>query len=392
METVRLVKKKKILQVCAVDWSIDALLKPLIHKSMEEGYEVHNVCTDTGKFKELRSEGFTMFNISIDRQIHPLKNLQSIYRLYKLMKKEKYDIVHVHTPIAALLGRVAAKFAGMKNIVYTAHGFYFHEEMSKKQYKLFFNIEKYAARWMTDWLLLQSKEDYELSLESKFKAGDRTIHLSNGVDIWNKFHADTVTDEEISRFHIENQVSSDDFVFSFTGRLVKEKGIFELVQAFKSLSPEYPNAKLVLVGGLLESERDHGSYQELMNDLDHPAIRYLGFRKDIPTVMKASDTFILPSYREGLPRSIIEAMAMGKPIIATNIRGCREEVFPGENGFLVEKENALELEKAMISMLENPGFVSKYGKRSREIVEDLFDEEKVLAKQIQLFDELTNSN
>lgn len=392
METIRLVKKKKILQVCAVDWSIDALLKPLIHKSTEEGYEVHNVCTDTGKFEELRSEGLTMINIPIDRQIHPVRNLKSIYRLYKLMRKEKYDIVHVHTPIAALLGRVAAKLAGIKSIVYTAHGFYFHEEMSKKQYRLFFNIEKYAARWMTDWLLLQSKEDYELSLDSNFKSVDRTIHLSNGVDIWNKFHTDRVTDEEMKRFYDENNISHDDYVFSFTGRLVKEKGIFELVRAFKSVVQKYPNTKLVLVGGLLESERDHGSYQELMNDLDHSAIRYLGFRKDIPTIMKASDVFVLPSYREGLPRSIIEAMAMETPIIATNIRGCREEVFPGENGFLVEKENVDELEEAMVSMLESPKRVSEYGKRSREIVEELFDEEKVLAKQIKLFDELTNLN
>lgn len=383
---------KKILQVCAVDWSVEALLKPLIHKSMDEGYEVHSVCTDTGRFEQLEAEGFTMINIPIDRQIHPIKNIQSIYKLYKLMKKEKYDIVHVHTPIAALLGRVAAKLAGVKHIIYTAHGFYFHEEMSKKQYKLFFYIEKYAAKWMTDWLLLQSKEDYELSLKNHFKPKNKVIHLSNGVDIWNKFHGNMVSTAEIEKFYTDNKLRYDDFIFSFTGRLVKEKGVFELVKAFKSLSEKYPKAKLLLVGGLLESERDHESYQELMNDLDHPAIRYLGFRKDIPTIMKISDTFVLPSYREGLPRSIIEAMAMETPIIASNIRGCREEVFPEKNGILVEKENAHELEEAMVSMLENPELVTKYGAKSRQIVEELFDEEKVLAKQIQLFKELTENN
>lgn len=380
--------KKKILQVCAIDVSVDALLKPLILKSMKEGFEVHNVCTDTGKFAELESQGLTMIEVPIDRQIHPLKNLKSIWKLYKLMKKENYDIVHVHTPIAALLGRVAAKLAGVKQIIYTAHGFYFHEEMSKRQYNLFFNIEKYAAKWMTDWLLLQSKEDYELSLAHNFKPNNRTIHLSNGVDIWNKFHGDVITIEEIDTFRSENNLSVDDFLFSFTGRLVKEKGVFELVEAFKSLSEMLPQAKLVLIGGLLESERDHDSYQKLLDDLNHPNIRYLGFRNDIPTIMKASDVFVLPSYREGLPRSIIEAMAMSKPIIATNIRGCREEVFPGENGYLVEKANVKELEEAMFSMLENPMLVVEYGKRSREIVEELFDEEKVLGKQIDLFKKL----
>lgn len=133
---------------------MNSLLKLLILKPMEEGYEVHNACTDTGKFAELEAQGLTMNEVPIDRQIHPLKNLKSIWNLYKLMKKEKYDIVHVHTPIAALLGRVAAKLARVKCIVYTAHGFYFHDEMSKKQYNLFLNIEKFAAKWMTDWLLL----------------------------------------------------------------------------------------------------------------------------------------------------------------------------------------------------------------------------------------------
>lgn len=384
-----MVAKKKILQVCAIDVSVDALLKPLILKSMEEGYEVHNACTDTGKFVELKAQGLTMIELPIDRQIHPLKNLRSIWKLYKLMKKEKYDIVHVHTPIAALLGRVAAKLAGVKHIVYTAHGFYFHDEMSRKQYNLFFNIEKYAAKWMTDWLLLQSKEDYELALVQDFKSEDRTIHLSNGVDIWNKFHKGQISIEEKEDFRTENNLSGDDFIFSFTGRLVKEKGIFELVEAFKSLSKSFPQAKLFLIGGLLESERDHSSYQKLLDDLNHPNIRYLGFRSDIPTIMEASDVFVLPSYREGLPRSIIEAMAMGKPIIATDIRGCREEVFPGENGFLVEKENAEELKEAMVSLLEDKELVVEYGKRSREIVEELFDEEKVLGKQIKLFDALS---
>ena len=129
-----------------------------------------------------------------------------------------------------------------------------------------------------------------------------------------------------------------------------------------------------------------------MDDLKHPNIRYLGFRSDIPMIMKSSDVFVLPSYREGLPRSIIEAMAMEKPIIATDIRGCREEVFPQENGLLVEKANVDELYDAMLHLIQNPQLVEQYGKRSRKIVEELFDEEKVLGKQIELFNSLVIDN
>lgn len=384
-------RQKKILQVCAIDLSVEALLKPLIQRSMKEGYEVHNACTDTGtgRFERLEKEGLTMINIPIDRAISPVKNLKSIYALYKLMKKEKYDIVHVHTPIAALLGRIAAKLAGVKHIIYTAHGFYFHEEMPKNQYKLFYNIEKYAARFLTDWLLLQSKEDYELALKDSFLPKERTIHLSNGVNITNKFNINSFSPNQLKELRKDLDLGEEDFVFTFIGRLVREKGIFELLDAFTKLNSENKNVKLLLIGGLLESERDQESYRRLNDYLKHNDIHHLGFRKDIPELLAVSNTFVLPSYREGLPRSIIEAMAMEKPVIATNIRGCREEVFDGENGLLVKKGSSESLFEAMRKISSNPDLEIKFGRKSRIIAEELFDEEKVLRKQLQLFKELS---
>lgn len=378
----------KILQVCAIDITVEALLKPLILNSMDKGYIVHNACTDTGKFNRLKELGLQMINISIERKINPYKNAKSIWQLYKLMKKEKYDIVHVHTPVAALLGRIAAKLAGVKSIVYTAHGFYFHEDMSKRTYRLFYLIEKYAARYLTDWLLLQSKEDYEFALRNNFLSKNRIIHLSNGVEIWNKFHPGKIKESDIERFYDQQNLTKEDFIFSFIGRMVREKGVFELVEAFKNISLTYPQAKLLLVGEILESERDHESYHQLIKEFDHKNIRYLGYREDTPLLLKASSVFVLPSHREGLPRSIIEAMAMGKPIIATDVRGCREEVFPNENGYLVEKENVSELTDAMKNILIKKELAHQFSNKSREISEELFDEEKVLEKQMRLFQKI----
>lgn len=382
----------KILQLCAIDETAGSLLKPLILRTMAEGYEVHTVCTDTGKFEALRSEGFHMIDVTIDRVIHPVKNAKSIFRLYKLMKQEQYDIVHVHTPIAALLGRVAAKLAGVKTIVYTAHGFYFHDGMPPKQYKMIFGIEKYAARWLTDWLLLQSVEDYQLSLDNRFKLEDRTIHLSNGVDIWEKFNEDLIPESKKVKLREELQLQEEDIVFAFIGRMVREKGIFELVEAFVKAAEQNPRIKLLVIGGLMKSERDQDSHGKLIEQMNHPRIHSLGFRTDIPELMAVSDVFVLPSYREGLPRSIVEAMAMKKPVIATNIRGCREEVFPDENGFLVEKENADELAEAMLKVANDDQLRSKFALKSREIAENLFDEEKVLKKQIDLFQSVKTEN
>jgi len=380
---------KKILQICTIDLSLQELLKPLIVALMEKGYVVHNACTDTGRFESLRKDGLTMISVPIDRKIKPLSNLVSIYRLYRLMKKEKYDIVHVHTPIASVLGRIAAKLAGVKHIIYTAHGFYFHEGMPKVVYLLFYYVEKLCARWFTDWLLLQSKEDYELSLNKNFKKKDRILHIGNGVDIYSKFNLSSIPESEVRKLKKDFHLTDDHVVFAFVGRLVKEKGIFELIQAFRQLKRTTSNVKLLVIGDVHPSERDQKSAQELKKLLEDDDIIATGFRLDIPALLAISDVFVLPSHREGLPRSIIEAMALCKPIIATNIRGCREEVIDGENGFLVEKANVQQLFERMYQLANDRALRERFGKRSREIVEKFFDERKVIDIQLALFEQLS---
>lgn len=380
--------KGKILQVCAIDLTVDKLLKPLIIESNMNDFETHVACTDTGLFKKLQSEIPNMHNVKIDRSINLVSNIKSVISLYKLIKRENYDIVHVHTPIAALLGRVAAKLAGVKHIVYTAHGFYFHDDMSKKQYRLFYTIEKYAARFLTDWLLLQSKEDYNLAIKDRFLKENRTIHLSNGVDLIRKFNPKELKNSAISNLIKEIGINQGDTIFTFIGRLVREKGIIELLKSFKEISLKHPNAKLLLIGGLLESERDTTSINDIKELLQQDNVIYLGFREDIHNLLALSDVFVLPSYREGLPRSIIEAMAMNNAIIATNIRGCREQVFEGENGYLVEKKSVKDLSEAMNKMLSQPDQIENMGLRAREIAVNKFNEAKVLDKQLSLFEML----
>src|SRR5699024_47438 len=219
-------------------------------ESNRQGFETHIACTDTGLFSKLENEVPNLHDIKVDRSISPLSNLKSVIALYKLIKKEKFDIVHVHTLIAALLGRVAAKLAGVKHIVYTAHGFYFHEDMSPRQYKFYYLIEKYAARFITDWLLLQSKEDYELSIEDKFLKPSRIMHLSNGVDLRNIFNPALINYDEINTLKNDLDIKEGDIVFSFIGRLVEEKGVIELLTAFNNLTKRHSNIKLLLIGDL----------------------------------------------------------------------------------------------------------------------------------------------
>ncbi|MDF2713170.1 MAG: epsD [Paenibacillus sp.] len=383
---------KKILQVCAIDVSVDGLLKPMIQESMKRGLTVHNACTDTGRFEQLKSQGMVMIDIPIERKISLFSNLKSLFLLFRLIRSEKYDIVHVHTPIAAILGRLAAKLAGVKHVVYTAHGFYFHEGMSRAAYAFFYGLEKFFAKYFTDWLLLQSREDYELCLDNKFKKKEQVIHLSNGVDIHSKFNPATIDMAKVAALKKEFGISEGDVVFAFIGRFVKEKGVLELLEAFSLLRDVRSGVKLLMIGDVLESERDQETRVQVEKQLKGSHIIAPGYRKDIPELLAASDVFVLPSYREGLPRSIIEAMAMNKPVIATNIRGCREEVLHGENGLLVKKEDAKELYESMLAMAEDRRKRERYGRRGREMVEEMFDEAVVIEKQIRLFNKLSGTD
>ncbi|MDO6450497.1 glycosyltransferase family 4 protein [Oceanobacillus profundus] len=380
--------KAKILQLCAVSTTVDKQLKPLIDRSIEEGYEVHIVCTNDGNLDNLKKQGYIIHEVNIDRKINLKSNIKSIRDIYNIMRKENYDIVHVHTPVASIIGRLAAKLAGVKNIIYTAHGYYFHEGMSKRSYNFFYRIEKYFAKFATDYLLLQSREDYELSLNHRFKEPGRIIRLGNGVDIYNKFNPDKISAEIIFELKKRFDIKKEDTVFAFIGRLVREKGIYELIEAFNKVNKVNQNMKLLLIGGLLESERD----KDIQNTLDtwksNKNIIFTGVRSDIDNLLAISDVFILPSYREGLPRSIIEAMAMKKPVIATNIRGCREEVIHERTGYLVEKQNVEEIYLKMTKLTDNKSLRISMGNEARKIVEKEYDEEEVLNKQIDLFNSL----
>ncbi len=378
---------KKVLQICAIDATVDNLLKPLILALQNRGFTVHAACSDTGKFASLREQGLHLIHIPIERKIN-LSNVRSVLQLARLIRQERYDIVHVHTPIAAALGRMAAKLAGTPNIVYTAHGYYFHDEMKPWAYRLFYQMEKWLSRRFTDYLLLQSREDFELSLANRFQRPDRIVHINNGVDIHHTFHPAAIQSEEADDLRAELGIRAGEVVVSFIGRLVREKGIFELMEAHQMLKQEFPFLKLMIIGDCWASERDQMSYHRLKSMLNDSQIIATGYRTDIARLLAVSDVFVLPSYREGLPRSIIEAMAMGKPIVATNIRGCREEVVDGYNGFLVEKENTRELAEKLRVLISDPSLRETFGRRSREIVERSFDERTVLQKQIDLFTRL----
>ncbi|MBD8013373.1 glycosyltransferase family 4 protein [Planococcus wigleyi] len=373
----------KILQVTAVDFTVKKFLLPLVNDLESKNYEVHIACDVKKIGQELRDEGYNIKNIPFTRNFNLFSHLNSLLKLISLIKTEKYDIIHSHTPIASLIARLAAKITNVPLNVYTAHGFYFHENMRPIVYKIAYSLEKLWSKFFTDYLFFQSKEDYELAVRKKFNTPNRLIHINNGVS-GKKFNPANYDRDSIRKSLNLHEKK----VILFVGRLVEEKGIRELLNAFEILSSRHSNISLLLVGGGVTGDRDGLSPQLIVNGMSESVkknIHLLGLRDDIPEIIAASDIFTLPSYREGLPRSIIEAMAMGKPIVATDIRGCREEVFEGVNGFLCEAKNAESLANSLDLLLRDEKKMEEYGTQSRKIFLKEFEEQKVLDRQLNIF-------
>src|SRR5699024_8999193 len=228
----------KIVQLSAIDMTLNNFLKPLNKAILGEGIEVHCVCKKGPYYEEMIEDGFKFHDVNIERKISPVSNLKYIIKLVKIFKTIKPDIVHVHTPVASVLGRIAAKIAKVPVIIYTAHGFYFHEGMTEKQYKFFFNIEKYTGRLFTDYIFTQSEEDFEVAKENNFlkkSKKDNYVWISNGIDLNEKYNY--FIKDEIMKDSLKQQynIPKENIIVSFIGRLVKEKGILDLLESINHL-------------------------------------------------------------------------------------------------------------------------------------------------------------
>ncbi|TDM15069.1 glycosyltransferase family 1 protein [Macrococcus bovicus] len=374
------------MQISAIDMTMNNFLRPLNLATREAGWDVHCVCHEGPFTKQIKDDGFKFHNVKIDRKISPLSNLKSIIKLVKLFKKEKPQIVHVHTPVASVLGRIAAKIAGVPTIIYTAHGFYFHEGMSDKQYKFFFSIEKYIGRFCTDYIFTQSQEDYEVAKKHKFLRTSKIDHyvcISNGIDLENKYNYKLKTEIEKENLRKKLEIPDDHLIVSFIGRLVKEKGIVDLLDAYSLLKEK--NITIIIMGMLPHGERDTTTHDFIKKYEANKNIKFVGHVNNAEDYLNLSDIFCLPSYREGMPRSIIEAMAMKNAILATNIRGSREEVINNETGYLFEVNRSDEIAKYIDYLNNNRELLDEFKEKGLIRAHELYDENKVVAKQLNIF-------
>jgi glycosyltransferase involved in cell wall biosynthesis len=370
----------KICQLCAVDFTLYRFLLPLMAGLERAGHRVTGVCSSGPDLARVAALGFAVEPVEIARSFNLAKHWAAYRALVALFRRERFDLVHVHTPLASLIGRAAAWRAGVPRIVYTAHGFYFHERMTWWKRGALILLEWLAGR-VTDVLFTQAEEDAATARRWHLCGGGTIAAIGNGVDTA-RFHPPTEPSAgAVLRRSLDTP--EDAVVILMVGRLVAEKGYLELLAAMRKV-----NAVLWIAGGRLASDRPSALDRVVEAIPSDPnlstRVRLLGSRDDVPELLRAADIFTLPSHREGMPRSIIEAMLSGLPVVATDIRGAREEVVPGETGTLVPVGDTDALAAALDRFVRDKGLRARHGTAGRKRALELYDERAVVARQLSL--------
>ena len=386
---------KKLIRITTIPLSLDKLLgKQLSY--MNQFYEVTAIAADEKELKRVAEKyGVKHHHVEMTRTISPLRDLVAVWKLYHFLRKENPEIVHSHTPKAGIVGMMAAYFAGVPNRFHTVAGLPLLEATGFKRVVLNW-VEKLTYQLATK-VYPNSFEMEKIIIKEKFCTAEK-LHVigngsSNGIDV-NYFNKDEVAIADQQTLKTQLGIQENDFVFIFVGRLVKDKGINELITAFKNLNQSLRNAalkqslKLLLVGPL-EQELDPLLPDTLAAIQSHPQIITVGFQEDVRLYFSISDCLVFPSYREGFPNAVLQAGAMTLPSIVTNINGCNEIISDGVNGLIIPVKNEKDLEAAMIKITENSEVYEKMKVQSRKKVVDRYSQQKVWDALLREYDKAT---
>ncbi len=344
-----------------------------------EGWDVEFACADGPGVATLRSLGFTYLRVPMTRARSPYRILRASIALALELRRAQPDVVHTHTPAGGLVGRVAAILARVPVIVHTFHGLPFESDRLSVTERAFLAIERMLAR-RTDFFFSQATGDASRASAWGIARAADTLVIGNGVDT-DRFRPDPETRSTVRR---ELGIPPDAVVALTVARIVREKGLLELAAALLALR-ERERLWSVVAGRALPSDRT-GVETELREHAVATALgerwKLVGYRADAHRLAAASDVFVLPTYREGLPRSLIEAMAAGLPVIASDIPACRELVVPDETGLLVPPRDVEALRAALDRLYADDAQRARMGARARKVAVERYDERVVLERQM----------
>ena len=368
----------KILYVATVRSHIGQFHMPIIRRLVEEGHEVHAAFRDNSADKQGLdlSAIHQTFEIPFVRSPYSLQNIKAYFTLKKVIRAGRYDIIHCHTPVGAMLTRLAARKERKRGtkVFYTAHGFHFYRGASKKNWLLFYPVEKYLSRF-TDVLITINQEDYELAINNHFHA-EKIVKVDGvGVDL-SKFHV--ASQEERDSFRRKYGIELGQFVLLYAADLSVRKNQPMIFRALARIKDRCPNILALMPGQpILKAE-----YEQQCRELGiSNMVRFLGYRRDIDKLLAACDCVISSSRQEGLPINLIEAAACGRYIIATDVRGNADVVKQSGYGMLVPLNDDEAMAEALLCFIENKSSHQSEPERMK-----VYDQEQITDTVIRLYE------
>ncbi|WP_298647469.1 glycosyltransferase family 4 protein [uncultured Proteiniphilum sp.] len=367
--------RKKLIRISTAPISLHKLLKGQL-KFMSIYYDVVAVSSYSDVLETVReNEGIRIKGVEMTRKITPVQDIKALWKMFRFLRREKPFIVHTHTPKAGIVGMIAASLAGVPVRLHTVAGLPLMEATGNKRRLLNF-VEKMTYSLATK--VYPNSYGLRDFIVSEKLCNEKKLQVigsgsSNGIDTA-YFDSVPFTVEEKKNLRESLQIDEKDFVFIFIGRLVKDKGINELVAAFSGLKAK--NCKLLLVGPF-EKDLDPLLLKTELEIENNPNIISVGYQDDVRTFLAISDCLAFPSYREGFPNVVMQAGAMDLPSIVTNINGCNEIIIHNKNGVIIPPKDENALLGAMDYFLHHPEEVNRMAKNARSLIAERYEQRVV---------------
>jgi glycosyltransferase involved in cell wall biosynthesis len=375
--------QKKIIQGVTSSLSV-LLIEDQVHYIEENGYEIKVVCNND--FDKLY-EDITMNNIPFEREISIGKDLSCLYRLARYLHREKPDIINFSTPKAGLLGMIAGYLTRVKTRIYVQRGLRL-ETITGLKKAILYTTERLTCRFSTHVIVISDSLEQEL-IQKKIVDPNKVVRIgrgsSNGIDM-EKFNIANIEEERLASLKSDLGISPSDFIIGYVGRLTRDKGINELVEAFETLENKYEHLKLLLVGDF--EAADPVKEENKQKIANNPSIIHHPFTDDVEYYYTLMDLFAFPTFREGFGNVSIEAQAMRVPVVTFNSTGARDTVLPNVTGVITEDNTARGLADGLEHLIDNENIRKRMGEDARAFATENFDRKRMQKQLLDFYNSL----
>ena len=372
----------KILFIASVYSHLAVCHIPFMKLLQEKGYEVHAVASSAaGRQEEVEAAGVICWEVPFARSPYSPANLRAFFWLRALLKEHHFALIHVHTPVAAFMGRFLAKATNQGAVLYTAHGFHFYEGAPRRNWFFYHTVERIAARW-TDGLIVMNGEDFDNAQRLGFKPRENLFYVhGGGVELEHYSAPPLLPTTDGSNVRATLGIDRAAVVVTCVAELNENKNHDFLLDAWCEVARRCSHGHLLLVG----TGEKAGALRKKVEQEGILRVHFLGYRRDVPQILWETDIAVLVSKREGLPKCIMEAMAAGKPVVASNVRGNRDLVEDGRTGLLVELTDVPGLATVLEKFISDSQLRNTLGATGREKVQD-YTLGKVLGEMTGIYD------